>query len=415
MYSDSALGSGVVYFNGGTLSSDSIISRTVANTINVGGNIITIGNNIYSGILTFNGNIDLGNNLRQIITNSDIVVNSVISNGGIIKSGPATLTLSNINTYTGTTKILEGTLSISGAGNIYASSISPVFIAKGATLDISSSLNDQTIGLISDINYGSSSDNSYIILGSNNLRSVVNDTAVCNAIISGTGGFIKAGLYSLELINNQNYTGNTIIEEGSLIIQFGGALNNSSNIYLYSGAVIEFYINEIFNIINNQTINGDGSLYSSVSFNSGSILYPGNEICSMNHNYGSIVWNGGMTYKIKMNNATGSAGQKTGGWSIFNTASTLDLIASSNNQIIIDLISLSGSSPGLSSNFDENTNYKWLILDSGSDVTSFDPSFFQINTSNFLNLPNNPERFSIMKGSVQQGDEDKIYLVYSSA
>lgn len=107
--SDAALGTGTVTLQGGKLSTAS--DRDVANSFT-----------LVSGILNVTG---IGNTL----TLSGVVGGS----GNLLKEGPGTLTLNAANTYSGVTQIDEGTLSLSNAGGLGASS---GVILSTATLSI---------------------------------------------------------------------------------------------------------------------------------------------------------------------------------------------------------------------------------------------------------------------------------------
>ncbi len=49
-------------------------------------------------------------------------IDSVLAGGGLLKSDLGTLVLTNVETYTGATTISQGTLVLSGAGSLAASS-----------------------------------------------------------------------------------------------------------------------------------------------------------------------------------------------------------------------------------------------------------------------------------------------------
>jgi autotransporter-associated beta strand protein len=109
----SALGTGALTINGGTLAS--IISpRTLTNTVTVGGNF-TLGGSGHA--ITLNGTMDLGGGTRIITTANAANFGGVISNGGITKQGVAALTLSGNNTYTGATTVSAGALIVDGTNS----------------------------------------------------------------------------------------------------------------------------------------------------------------------------------------------------------------------------------------------------------------------------------------------------------
>jgi len=106
---EGALGTGTVTLNGGALSSDSTTARALANNLSVAG-AVTLGDATNNGVLTLSGTVGLGGDNRQITTASDVVLSSIVSNGGITKAGAGTLTLAGNNTYTGGTTIEAGTV-----------------------------------------------------------------------------------------------------------------------------------------------------------------------------------------------------------------------------------------------------------------------------------------------------------------
>ena len=114
LITSSAIGTGTLNLNGGTLSSGSVTARTLLNTAIVGGNVI-LGDAANNGKLTFSADVDLGGSVRTLTTASAVSFDGVVSNGGINKAGASNLTLGGANTYTGTTTINEGTLIVAGA------------------------------------------------------------------------------------------------------------------------------------------------------------------------------------------------------------------------------------------------------------------------------------------------------------
>ncbi len=124
---------GPVELNGGTLSSFGggglFPSFTLNGEVTVGGSaastISTSGTNGQIGLLTA-GTIF---NVADAVSGSDLNVTGVLANfgnplnvGRLIKTGPGTMTLSGINTYTGATTVNEGSLILSSTGTTTASS-----------------------------------------------------------------------------------------------------------------------------------------------------------------------------------------------------------------------------------------------------------------------------------------------------
>jgi fibronectin-binding autotransporter adhesin len=99
----SAVGTGTLTFNGGTLSSDSGTARTILNAVTFTGNV-TLGDSTNNGKLTFGAGMDLGAATRTMTLNSDVQLDGAFSNPttttnatGFIKAGAGTLTINASN------------------------------------------------------------------------------------------------------------------------------------------------------------------------------------------------------------------------------------------------------------------------------------------------------------------------------
>lgn len=118
-------GTGAVTINGGTFGSGNANGRSWSNAIIVDGDFaIGGGSGQSTGAITLTGPIDLGGSTRTITTIAPGIMSGVISNGGVIKAGASTLTISGINTYTGTTTVSAGTLTVSNASALGTGDVS---------------------------------------------------------------------------------------------------------------------------------------------------------------------------------------------------------------------------------------------------------------------------------------------------
>ena len=138
----SAIGTGTLTLNGGTLSSGSATARTLLNAVTVGGNVI-LGDTANDGRLTFSADVDLVGSARTLTTASAINFDGVVSNGGINKAGAGTLTLGGTSTYTGATTVEGGTLLVSTGGSIAQSSLTTV--TTGTTLTANGTVGAVTV------------------------------------------------------------------------------------------------------------------------------------------------------------------------------------------------------------------------------------------------------------------------------
>ncbi|MEI6604310.1 MAG: autotransporter-associated beta strand repeat-containing protein [Verrucomicrobiota bacterium] len=186
-----------------------------------------------TGTITNNGASDA--TLTAGAAGGSSTFSGVIQDGSkvlsLTKSGVGTLTLNGINTYSGTTTISNGTLSVAnpGAGGNLGSASSAIVLgdainkgtlsyssnadlsytrgltvnAGGGEMDITST--GKTLTLMTG---GVSTSGTYTLGGAGN--------AVINSVISGTGGFTKANTGTLLLGSANTYCGDTTISSGTL-------------------------------------------------------------------------------------------------------------------------------------------------------------------------------------------------------
>ena len=185
----SAIGTGGLALNGGTLTSSGVATRAINNAVTIGGDV-TFGDGVNNGILNFYAGVDLGGATRTLtIANSSVSFNGVVANGGLTKAGN-TLVLTGNNTYTGATTISSGTLQIGNGGAV-------------GSIDSTSSVNN----------------NGALIYNRNN-------SSTASYAIGGTGTLEKQGAGTLTLTGNNTYTGATTISSGTLQIGNGGAVGS---------------------------------------------------------------------------------------------------------------------------------------------------------------------------------------------
>ena len=241
---DSALGTGILTLNGGTLSSDSTAAHELANNLVIGGDV-TLGNATHTGVLTFSGTVDLDGSTHQITAASDVMLTGILSgtNGGLSKAGTGTLTLSGANTFTSDVNLSAGTLAITSSSSLGA---------PGSMLTFTG-----TSTLRADA--GVSVSRNYVINSGVTATIDTNGHDLTNAgIVTGSGALTKinSGIFTLTGVNT--YTGTTTISGGTLRIGDGatdGSIASSAAIINNSALT--------YNLINSRTfsqvISGSGS------------------------------------------------------------------------------------------------------------------------------------------------------------
>ena len=132
-------------------------------------------------------------------------IDAVIAGATALKKAndDGTLTLGGVNTYTGDTSILGGTLTIGGAGQLGSGTYAGAMINSG-TFDYHSSA-AQTL----------------------------------SGVISGSGSLVQNGSGTLTLNGASNYTGSTTVSSGTLQIGGGNRVSSTSAV-INSGATLEY-------------------------------------------------------------------------------------------------------------------------------------------------------------------------------
>ena len=229
---------GNLWINGNTVSeidSTSPINLNGANTnlriYGVANAVLMVGTLTGSGIVDFvDGGagkaltLSLGNDNGTGIFSGSIQ-NSGTSSGptvvALVKNGTGTQTLSGANTYTGSTTISGGILSISSDANLGA--------VPGSVTASSINLNGGTLLVTADVTLNS---NRGITLGASSTISVdTGDTVVYAGIITdgaSSNGLTKAGAGTLKLVAANTYDGGTTVSAGTLGIYNNGSLGSGA-------------------------------------------------------------------------------------------------------------------------------------------------------------------------------------------
>lgn len=210
--------SGLTSIRGGTLTIGSgILPGAGSVSIDAGASLALTGA-VTLGNLAGAGSVALGTNTLTLAAGS--YGGAINGSGGLTKAGSGTLTLSGASGYTGATIVSGGTLAISGAGSIAASS--GVTLSGSASLSIAGASAAQTVNGLSGV-AGTS-----VVLGANRLT--LNNSAANSfaGLISGTGSLGKSGAGTLTLTAANSYSGGTVVTGGTLIAGIANAFGTGT-------------------------------------------------------------------------------------------------------------------------------------------------------------------------------------------
>jgi autotransporter-associated beta strand protein len=248
----------------GNLSSVSAVTVEAGATLDLNNGMQVIGSLEGAGNVKLeSGTLWTGGN------NSDTTFSGIISGaqGELIKQGQGTFTLSNHNTYTGTTYVSDGTLRLGIDNAISAASA----VLLGGTLD----LNGFSAWVWSLSSGGGV--NPKVNLGSGTLSVTGSASTTFSGVISGTNGQLsKGGPGTLTLSGNNTYTGGTAVNGGTLLVTGSLAASGSVSVGAHAngtlggtgtvGAVLVYGYGNI-----DPGVSGSGTLHcSSAVFNAGS-------------------------------------------------------------------------------------------------------------------------------------------------
>ena len=292
------------------------LTLTGTNTIKAGGILVTadVGNN--ASVLT-GGNLQTGTAggdlaIVQNNTSNSLTIGSVIQNNtsasSLTKRGAGTLVLSGVNTYTGNTNVIAGTLQFGNANAIATSGLA----MSGGTADLAG-VNPSVLGLRSEVASAGTITNSAAGTGTNtlsitggwwgNFSGVIQNgaTAKTAVVLSGTNGRIS-------------WSGNNTFTGGLTINGSGNTDGTDSGVIL--GISGDGALGGTANVI---TLNNGGTLFNGTSTTGGwsassSPTLAGGRSIVMGSGAGGVfrVW-GGSTFTVNSTISGSGALTKTDG------------------------------------------------------------------------------------------------------
>ncbi|HEV3082130.1 MAG TPA: autotransporter-associated beta strand repeat-containing protein, partial [Gemmataceae bacterium] len=264
-----------------------------------------------SGTQFLAGAIDTNNgNLLTVAGAGNTAIQGTISGtGGLSMQATGTLTLSAANSYSGGTTIVSSSLIVTHDAALGAAGHSTM-VDAGATLAFSGSVNYATAeglflngtgaggaGALESKNGGNTFAGNITLQSPSTINCATQlmtltglfnnngflltfdgsgDTTIAGmqpANINGSGGLSKQGSGTLTLADANNYTGNTVINAGVLVVSHAGALGFSNSTTVAAGATLALsggfaYGNSEQLNLNGQGVGNSGALLSSSGANS---------------------------------------------------------------------------------------------------------------------------------------------------
>ena len=358
-------GAGTVILNGNnTLNAatvdDGVIRFASANAISSGASLHT-----YSGgtaelagvsrsinyLDQFGGEVDLGS-ANLTINSGDLYAGQIKGSGSLVKTSSGSLYIDQTNIHSG------GTVS-SRELPIY----DPVELLEPERLRsrAARSITTRRSTVLTLANNVTVTANTSIMTGSG-----TDSGMTFNGALSGTGNITKTGNGTMKLTGNSSHSGT---------IQVAGGI-----LHLTGSTGSDFVVNTSTSIIM-----GDGSTTGLIAVSNSGRVSPGNSPGTLE--VGSFEFGAGGIYD----------------WEISSNSNYDKIDATGHsaspprqpNPFVIRVLSLGGDdiNPGLVSGFDMASSYNW-ILASGSSITGFSESKFELDLSGFYN-PADIERFSL--------------------
>ncbi|NBV86404.1 MAG: hypothetical protein EBS01_09125, partial [Verrucomicrobia bacterium] len=205
-----------VTLGGGTMLSGASILLG-GGSLMLGGPVTFDSSNQPAGASIRNGLVDLGGTRVFDVGSSlhgapDLIVDAVLANGGLAKTGLGTLRLDQSNLFTGLTQVDAGTLLLNGDDRLWNGGS---LVITGGALDLGGNTQNTT-GLVV-FNGGIVRNGTYRATGQN----FDAQQGAVSATLAGSAGLTKSGTSVLTLSGVNAYSGLTLVTAGSLVLSGG--------------------------------------------------------------------------------------------------------------------------------------------------------------------------------------------------
>ncbi|MDY0164930.1 MAG: autotransporter-associated beta strand repeat-containing protein [Thermoguttaceae bacterium] len=207
-----------------------------------------------------------------------------------------------------------------------------------------------------------------------------------SAVLGGTGDLWKESGDTFTLSRANTYTGDTLVNAGTLALSGAGSIHGSPAVHVAGGAAFDVsaVAGGVHSLASGQTLAGGGSVVGQLVVTDGSSLSPGASPGTLTHS-GSQTWMGGGTYLWEINNPNAAAGADPG-WDFLDISGTLTLDATEANPFVIDVISLTTDNvAGPLASFSSAVEYSWTLATAGDGIAGFAPELFDVRLDHFAN------------------------------
>lgn len=275
----------------------------------LGGNAISLGQGITNdsaAIQTINLNLDFAYATDHFTTNR--YFNITAPSGSLLLNGQITGATNSYGRIYSLTKLGPGLLTLAGLNSFAANLNLHGGLVRFSTLDTAL---PGSLGIVAHLNFdggglqwspGNTADISAypVTLQSGGAIFDVgaNNVTLANAIgNNGAGGLLKNGSGTLTLNGNNNYSGPTVIQQGTLALGTAGLLPNSPQFILTNNAALDVSgrSDHTLTLTGGKLLRGDGMIRGSVIAASGSTISPGFSI-------GTLVITNALTFQANSTN-----------------------------------------------------------------------------------------------------------------
>ena len=240
-----------------------------------GGTLNMVGNSVGNNLASF-VNVDTGVTAR---------IDSTLTGLGLDKEGNGTLILGGNNTYAGTTTINAGTLTVEGGSAILDTGAVVVANVADATFRVSTS---ETIGSLAG---GGAAGGAVVLDPVTELTTGDATDTTFAGKISGDGRLTKQGAGTFTLSGENTHKGATTINEGTLLVQGGKAIDDAGAVVVANAAGATFRVSASETI---GSLAGGGAVGGAVVLDPGMVLTTGD---ATDTTFAGVISGGGRLIK----------------------------------------------------------------------------------------------------------------------